>query len=954
MRYEVTAPDGRRFEVTAPEGTSPDVLAREVEAAFQSMPPAPRPTAAEGMPAPRQAPTGRGEGGLPFVNRAIAGFFGAPVDVANAALRAAGLPVSERPFGGSASIESGLARFGRAVDVPMVPEEGMVAETFPEYVGQGVGQAAGMLIPGLGAARLAATAANPVVARVGQSIAQAPIGATSSRLSRYGAPAATIGLETAAGAGSGAGRYVGEVSFPDVEGAGALGEVLGGLGVGAVAATPGLLMQTPAGRATAAAITPFTPTGSRTRAANRLMALAEDPTAASRAAEAPAIGELTPAQRTGEPRLLALERAVAEKNPALSRDLRERAARSQQMLEEEARTLGGRPEDTRAFLEDRVTRLTSALNTRVEQAQTEARRRIAALEPGSPAADASRIAREEFDKAFDAARAQENVLWNSIPGDVRIDTAPLFQRFQALVDATPVTGREDIPAYARRFLGREAAGEGEDEATALIRQLQPDLLPPRPQSARLGATATPAELQTMRSKLLEIERTAYKEGRRNEGRIAGQIADDVLATLDSLPETGGAYDVARNYSRNMNELFRGGQVRPLSRMGDAAEANIPPELTLERLIGSGGARGDIAARDLLAATGNSPETRAAIKNYLTQSFRNTAISGEGRIKPESATNWMRTNAALLERFPEVRNQLAEAMSAQGRAQTLTARQTAVERGLLRRDDSRVARLIDQRRESAVARFLNAAPGEEVGRVFAADDPAALAASLRRSVDRDPSGQALSGLRGAFIDNLFTRARQTTPDGPVFNGSAITDALNDPKQAAALGKVFDAPSLQRLRQISGELTALERTRGQLPDVGGVMRDVPSLLLSLPARVVAAQSAARAAKLTGAVGTIQAPGFAAKAAQDLVTFLTRDRAEKLLTEAVTDPGLFAILMSPMRTVKQQGVAARQLQGWMVSPAGRALFGDDVDALEEEQSPPNAMAPTGASGNVNAMAR
>jgi hypothetical protein len=38
MRYEVTAPDGRRFEVEAPEGVSPDVLTREVEAAFRAMP----------------------------------------------------------------------------------------------------------------------------------------------------------------------------------------------------------------------------------------------------------------------------------------------------------------------------------------------------------------------------------------------------------------------------------------------------------------------------------------------------------------------------------------------------------------------------------------------------------------------------------------------------------------------------------------------------------------------------------------------------------------------------------------------------------------------------------------------------------------------------------------------------------------------------------------------------
>ena len=941
MRYEVTAPDGRRFEIEAPEGTAPDVLTREVEAAFRSMPSQPaQPRAADGVPGPRQAPTGRGEGMLPFANRLIAETFGAPVDVANAALRAVGLPVSERPFGGSASIESGLARFGRAVDAPMVPSEGAVAETPEEYIGQGIGQAAGMLIPGLGVARLAATSARPLVARVGESVARAPVVA----------PVTTMGVETAAGAGAGYGRYVAEQNFPDVEGAGALGELAGGLGVGALTTVPSLLARTPGVPTVAAAITPFTKTGSRTRAADRLSSLAEDPAAASRAADAPTISELTPAQRTGEPRLLALEKAVAAENPAIARDLRERATRAQQTLEEEARALGGDPMQTRAFLESRVTRLSEALNTRVEQAQTRARERIAALEPNAPADAASRIAREEFDNAYAAARAQESVLWNSIPGDVRIDTAPLFQRFAALVDATPVTGREDIPAYARRFLGRPGPDEGEDEATALIRQLQPDLLPARPQSARLGETATPAELQTMRSKLLEIERVAYKEGRRNEGRIAGQIADDVLASLDSLPETTGPYAVARAYSRNMNEMFRGGAVAPLSRMGDAAEARTPPELTLERLLGPGGAPADIAARDLLAATGDSPATRQAVEDYLARSFRNTAMSADGAINRPSATNWMRKNEALLERFPEVRNRLAEAMTAQSQAATAGARQTAVERGLRQRDDSRMARLLDQRQQSAVATFLNANPGREVTRVFGADNPAEIAAGLRRSVDRDPSGQALSGLRGAFIDNLLGRARQTTPDGPVFNGSAIMDALNDPKQVAALGAVFDAPAMQRLRQIGTEFTALERTRGDLPGVGRSLEDAPAQLLNFVATIAAARFGAKLGADTGLAGGLQAAQKSSATATKLVRFLTADRARKLIADAVTDPGLFATLLSPTRTAKEQEVAVRRLQGWLAGTAGREIAGEE----EDRQPAPNAMAPAGASGNVNAMSR
>lgn len=864
---------------------------------------APETPSADGMPGPRRESTGRGGGALPFMYRGAASVLGAPVDIANAALGAVGLPVSERPVGGSASIEAGLARFGRAIGAPMVPEPGQRAESVGEYVGRGAGEAAGMLIPGYGAARLAAGSARPLVARVGESVARAPVAA----------PVATTAAELAAGAGAGYGRLSAEEAFPGNEGAAALGELAGGLGVGALTAVPSLVTQLPGVRAAQGAVAPFTQAGSEARAARRLTSLVPDATAASRAAEAPAIGNLTPAQRTGDVRLLALEKAVADENPAIAQQLRERAAEAQRTLTEEARTLGGDPTQTRAFLESRVARLTDALNTRVEQAQTRARERIAALEPGAPADATSRIAREEFDKAYNAARAQERVLWNSIPGDVRIDTAPLFERFAALVQETPRTQQRSIPAYARDFLAPDS-------------------------SSRLDAAASPTELQGLRSELLDIERTARDAGRRNEARIAGRIADDVLEALNSLPDTAGPYAVARNFSQGLNEVFRGGGVAPLARTAGGSEPRVAPELTLETLLGAGGPRADVAARDLLVATGNSPASRAAIEDYLTRSFRNSAVSSEGRIRPEGAANWMRRNEALLARFPEVRNRLAEGMSAQGRAETLATRQTDVERRLQRPN------------ESAVARFLGADPGEEAARVFAARDPSAVAASLRRSVDRDPSGQALAGLRGSFIDNLFSRAQQTTPDGPVVRGSTIMAALDDPKQAAALGKVFDAPSLQRLRQIGTELTALERARGPLPSVGGVIQDTPAKVVDIIGRVVAARTAAAVGGDTGLAGGLQSAQIASSNMREFLRGLTNDRAARLLSQAVTDPELFATLMSPTRNVRQQDAAVRRLQGWLAGTTGRAVTGDE----EEQQRPPNAMAPAGASGNVNAMSR
>lgn len=876
--------------------------------------------------------TGRGNNLLSVFNQgAIANTLGLPVDMVNSVLRMAGLPVSNRPLGGSASIEEGMARAGQAADVPMVPEVGFTPQTPQQYMAQGAGQAVGMLNPMIAAGRVAARVGGPVASRVGETIAQAPVRS----------PIMVPVAEAAAGAGGGFGRSVAEYRYPGNEPVAMLAELAGGVTGGVAAQAPSLLARTPVTGAAIDAAKSVLPSGARGRATERLTSLVEDPYAASRAAVQPTISDLTPAQRTGEAGLLDLERAVAEGNPAIARQLRERAAAAQATLLAEARALGGDSAQTRAFLEDRVTRLTTALNTRADQAEAAARQRVAALEPGSSAADASRIVREEYDRFFSAARAQVSALYDpSVVGDTRINTASLFDQFAALVNKTPVTDRHNIPAYAKEFLGRAAPSEGEDEATALIRRLQPDLLPPAAQSARLGETATPAELQALRSNLLGIERAARaRPDGRNEARIAGEIADLVMDALDNAPDASAALRAANAANRSMNEIFRGGAVRPLSRTGDAAEANLPPELTLERLIGRGGASGDIGARDLLVATGNSPATRQAIEDYLTQSFRNTAVSGEGRLKPESATNWMRRNAALLERFPEVRNRLAEAMTAQGQADTAVARRTAVESGLRQRDDSRVARLLDQRPESATARFLNAKPGEEVARVFSADDPAAIAAGLRRSVERDQTGQALSGLRGAFVDNLLARARKTTPDGPIFNGSAIMDALDDPKQAAALGQVFDAPAMARLRQIGTELTALERARGASAR-GGVIEDIPSKVLDAVGRLI----------VTKSVSGLAESAIASGAMRNFLKRLTTDRAQRLLSDAVTNPELFSTLMSPISTPQQQDRAVRRLQSFLAGTAGQAVVGEE----QEQQRAPNAMAPAGSPGNVNAMTR
>lgn len=829
------------------------------------------------------AETGRGSGFLPYLYRGAASVLGAPVDIVNFALSKAGLPVSQEPIGGSASLESLLAKYGSAVGAPMVPEAGQQPETGTEYIGRGVGEAVGALIPGFGAARLAAASARPVVAGVGRTIANAPVVA----------PVSTVAGEVASGAGAGAGRYMAEQSAPDSEIAGTIGELVGGF-------TPSLATLAakygPTGlayRGARAAMTPFTETGAAERAGRRLQSLVADKDIAARAAETPTISELTPAQRTEDVRLLSLEKEIAKADPARAKELADLAATAQETLLREARELGGDPAQARAFFEARRERLDNALATHVEQARARAQERVAALEPNASAEDASRVLRDEFNKAYDNARSQENELWRSIPKGVEVDTAPLFARFDEIVSSTPRTQQQDIPDYARNFLNRES-------------------------NQRLNDLESPTELQGFRSELLSIERRARDAGDRNQARLARELADATLDTMNSAPDVGGPYAVARDFSRKMNETFRQGPVGQLIDTTSGAPT-IPAEMTLPRLVGAGGVRGGVAERSIMEATGESPAARAAIQDYLMRSLRDRAVTAEGRIRPEAATAWIRRNEALLEQYPDIRKNLEDALAAQTRAEGLQGVQTTISR------EMRTAA------ETPLARFLGGDPTDAVARVFKAENPTEVAVSLRRAAARDSSGQALAGLRGAFVDDLLARARGVTPDGEVFRGSVIVDALKNPQQRGAFEAVLGADDLKRLEQIGKEFTALERTRGDLPSVGGVVGDMPSKILDSVARIAGAKFGAFIGG--GSAGSsLQSASMMSSRFRDWSRSLTTDRAEKLLSRAVTDPELFATLMRENRTVRQQDETTRRLQAWLAGSAGRALFDEESGQSEQ----------------------
>lgn len=157
----------------------------------------------------------KGERGFTaFLNQGIASALGGPVDLVNAGLGAIGVPVSEEPFGGSASIARGMGAIG-----VRPAERGAVPESNLEYVARGIGGASGALFPAAGVVGAATNASSPVIRGAAQTLSR-PF---------TQAPTRALAAEVTAGAGSGLGEAAAEKIAPGNSGAQLAGSLVGGI-----------------------------------------------------------------------------------------------------------------------------------------------------------------------------------------------------------------------------------------------------------------------------------------------------------------------------------------------------------------------------------------------------------------------------------------------------------------------------------------------------------------------------------------------------------------------------------------------------------------------------------------------------------------------------------------------------------------------------------------------------
>jgi hypothetical protein len=807
------------------------------------------------------------EGFMAQLNRGIAESAGGLVDFIN--------PFDK--YTGSAA--TGLKSAMEALGINIAEQD---PEGFLQNFAYGAGSAAGAVIP---------------ATKSVQALQQAPglIGQIAKTLAPQMATKGAVGAELIAGGSAGGGASEAErrgYSEPVQQVVGLLAGLtpagvvpaakMVGRGISnVVQATPIIGTGVKMG---AAAVAPFTKTGARRLVTERLRELSGG---AERAAEAGRridpndnILGLSPAEQTGEAKLIELQRAAMRKDPKVAEAISKRQFEADTAARE-GLEMGGRVEDAQAFVAQRQADFADTLDNYIAAARASAQKKIP--KSGMDSIQASEVVAKELRRAENIAKANQKMLWSKIPEDFKVDVSGTRSTIQSLAASATRIGKGNLPPEASDFL-KATQGTGTDRVD---------------------------EINSLYTAMRDTARNAMSGDKvnRDQARISNSIADAILDDLDSIrPDTDVNKMIveARTFSRQMHDKFSRGTAGKLLKRTGRGEDAIPQGLTLQRTIGSGGDAGSIAQREIAAATDSVPEigeASNATANYLRNIFNDKAFSGD-KFSLTAAENFLGANQRLLDRFPNVLAEIQQSIASQSKLQAATSRTSGLSSAV---------------KQSTSAKFAQANPEKALDAVINAQDPRKAMSNLIASAKKDKTGAALNGIKRAVIDVLINRSlkiRDIVSDAGAtseLRGTNLSEALSDNVLGGIAKQALSKAEMYNVRIISKELEKLDKAR-VLSSVGeGMSLFKPNSIISIASRILAARYGSTLGGGMG--GSLQSAQLASGRAQRLLEGLTNSKAQQLMIDTVQDPELMRTMLLDISNPKNLARLEKSLAPYIV---------------------------------------
>ena len=675
------------------------------------------------------------------------------------------------------------------------------------------------------------------------------------------------GTGVAAEVGAGAGAQIGGSLASDASGgnqiAEGLGQVAGGFGLGgAIAMAPSAVgaagrgvMATPvtgnAIRAAQTAAAPFTRRGANIIAEDTFRGATADRFAAADRLADPNVGNLTPAQQTGDEGIMGIERARAAADPVFRSQLNQRTEAARGTLEREvsAPAQGRETRDLKQFFQERSERHSETVGRYVASAERRLNTEMRRIEPGMTREDASVMASGIIDDAFDRAARDEAARWARVPKDTMIPTTQAKQAYQAAVDEATRVAPETVPGKAHRFLGDNADAFGDEVPMAELYKLYSRV---RRAGREAMALTVPDEETARRSNM-----------------IAEGILRDIEAA-EGFQQGARLLADARAISTQIAEQFGQGNVSRILARTRVGGERIPAEMTLRSTIAQPREAGGVAVDDIRRATGSAADR--PMQDFMRDDFTEAVRRQDGQVDPGDVTRFAEGRREALQRFPDgvgaeveaVRRAASEVVRRRDRVDTIVSALNETQRG-------------------TVAGVANAPKGREIARgIFEADNPSAAARTIARAAQRDSTGDAYLGLKAGLYDEVISRSGGRSG----LSGEQMARTLADPEMSRVLRAALPAGELSRLKTISAQMRKIERS------MAARNVDTENLPNSLISTFIQIQSA-KAGRAMG-TGTIQVPGMFTARARQILARVFNDRADAVIKAALEDPQIMSDLL------------------------------------------------------------
>ena len=740
------------------------------------------------------------------------------------------------------------------------------------------------------------------LARAGVRAAAPGIGTFINRILDYAgkAPRAFMAAEAGAAAAAGVAGGVAEAYFPGDPWARFSAEV------GAGFLSPTRLFSnaaSTAGSAVTRLVKQMAPAGRENRAAQILQDAVrlggDDPQMVAAILSQPdALGlALTTGPKSGSATLAALEASLAEGSAKFGAEQKKVAESALASLRNMAEALRGTG-DPRALAqaaELRAMHVRSLIQGRVQLVEADAVRAAKAISGDEPRdrAELSVMAGKMLTDSLKEMREVERSLWDTVPKLKTIEVKGIMQAYGRL--RTEMLPEEKLPPIVEEFVSRMRTEKLLTDSGEVIR---------------------------FRSRALSLAREAAGQGRLADARAFGQLAEAALDDLGQLRQFGDSYDLARTFSRELHDVYTrsfGGDALAKDTTG---ALRIPPEMLMERAMGAGGTGADVRLQDLENLAGfltrqglSSPEATNRFGQMLQAQERIIALAAAdatdaatGRPNINKLSNFLRKNQGLLDRFPEVRDRIEDAIAMETRAQRVAE---SAKRGMKAIEKGAAFSRIENV-ESAVDAIRSAARGNAPGA-----DLAAIARLAKRG-----GGPAVQGLRSAVIEHALDKAEDAKG---AFSFIKFKAALDEPVKPGAPSLasvmetegVLDAATRARMTEIVDKAVAIERSMRGGASVEELLKSNPDALTEIVIRITGAKIGTAAASAAGGgnhglIAAAAGSKFMTKALErvDRVTVM------KLLRDAMANPKLAATLLERPTSQAAQIRLARNIHAYLLS--------------------------------------